>query len=115
MIIPEEPVTEEQLSEKQAKQIVSQSNRLYDMIKSRQRQLFQQVWYSKNPQAVFDTLGGEKTLKLFQASQATELLLKSLDDSYEFLEIPYEFTLEEDGTVVVGEMKEGFENPINYM
>lgn len=101
-----------QLTEAQsrANQVAMFNQQGLDSLKQSVTNSFHLVWYASNPQAVLDEFGSS-AVELFQASVAAQEFIKQFDNTWVDLVTPYEFTINEDGTVTVGELKEGFTIP----
>lgn len=65
---------------------------------------FKLIWNHPEitPQEIFDKFG-ESAIQLFQASAATQQYIQAVKPDYEPLVPPYNFEINEDGTVTVGE------------
>jgi len=68
---------------------------------------FNKIWNNPlaTPQEMIDRLGN-KCAMYFIASKNTQDLIESLDPTYERLVPQYEFTVNEDGTVTLGDLIE---------
>lgn len=80
-------------------------NQTLKQFKSEQRFLFNRIWYNDKytPQQIFDKLGS-LSVELFIASGKAEAYLAEMEgEDYVSLKVPYEFTINEDGTVTVGD------------
>ena len=80
--------------------IKTQSIRALQRFGQRQRQIFDMIWNGEEkPQDIFDKFGTDAK-DLFIVSKAAEDYQKlALGESYTNLVVPYEFTINEDGTV----------------
>ena len=116
-LFTEEPLAKTDLekAEDAKRQIVTQSQSTLNRLVSGQRRAFQILWYNPlGPQAILDAFG-TSAVELFVVSQKTEDFIKELKPDYEPLEVPYEFTINQDGTVTVGDKKEGFDSPFDMI
>jgi len=104
-IFEEETLTKQEKLNLLNEEIKRKSKMSLLIFQDRQKEIFNKIWYNEEftPQEVFDTFGNE-TIELFIASAKSEQLQKDLlGDDYTELVVPYNFTLNEDGTVTVGD------------
>ena len=94
--------TKEELLKEKVSRIVQSANGLIDMIKAEHTMSFIALWSHENPQEIFDLLGSESAL-MFRDSHGIQTLLKTVDPDYELLVPPYEYTINQDGTVTIGD------------
>jgi hypothetical protein len=88
-------------------EIIKESLRFLNGAKRKHMSAFRKFWYNPNatPQEICDKFG-TNAKEVFIASKATEDYIKILDETYKAPEVPYEFTINADGTVTIGEKKE---------
>jgi hypothetical protein len=101
----ETTTTQEQLNLKVKSEIVNCAKRGLQMTKNLHEKSFNLIWQNEDPQAILD-LFGTNAAELFYASSETEALIKKRDSAYEAPTVPYEYTVNEDGTVTVGALKD---------
>lgn len=85
-----------------ATQIKQTNTQTLFMLKMGVTSAFELVWTAPEPQAVLDQFGTSAS-QLFQASNAAQQLIKALDPTWVELVPPYEFTVNEDGTITIGD------------
>jgi len=92
--------------------IVEKSANNFKGEKARCLSAFNDLWGSEeNPiameeaQAVLDKFGSE-TVQLFLTHSQWQTFIKSVDESYELLVPPYDYAINEDGTVTLSEKGE---------
>ena len=83
-----------------------------DNVKHNYKRLFDMLWLQDNPQAFFDLMGNE-AYKVFETAQKTVLYIMSIDPTYTQPEAVYEYTVNADGTVTVGDKIISEEIPLN--
>lgn len=68
------------------------------------KQSYDMIWKSEDhtPQEMFDSFGSDAA-QLLLASSETQKLIKKLKPDYQYLKSPNSLTINEDGTVVVGD------------
>lgn len=103
---PSEPSVEQKQASV-AFRVKSESLDLFQSVKQRHQKLMRIVWQNPRgltPQQVMDAFGTEAA-ELFSLSDALLNLIKTAkpDDPYGDTQIPYEFTIHDDGTVTVGD------------
>ena len=66
------------------RRVVQLSNQLQDQIRMCHEHIFDLIWHTDgvDPQKIFDLLGAEQSLLLFQASSGVQQLLKLMDEKY---------------------------------
>jgi hypothetical protein len=94
---PQEPRPTEVIVAREVRLI---NSRTLEHLKMGVKQAFEAVWSAPDPQKVIDQFGTSAVI-LFQASNASQQLIKALDPSWEELVPPKEFTVNEDGTVTI--------------
>ena len=85
--------------------IKSKAIRSLSRFQREQVQIFNMIWnsYENTPQEILDKFGTD-AVELFIASKnAEDYLTLVLGDRYTPLVVPYEFTINEDGSVTVGD------------
>lgn len=87
-MLQEIPKTPEQEKVELAQRIVRTSNDLNEQILLLHTQVFNLIWESTNPQELFDLLGLEQSILLFQTSSGLQQLLKVANPEYEMLVPP---------------------------
>jgi hypothetical protein len=100
-------ITIEKTKEELAKEAVSvfskESQDVLDNYKYNYQRLFSMIWNtSVHPQDFFDVLGSQ-AVSIFQTAQEVVTHIMKLDPSYTPPSAPYEFNINEDGTVTIGE------------
>ena len=100
-------ITIEKTTEELAKEAVmsfsKESQDVLDNYKYNYQRLFSLIWNSSiHPQDFFDVLGS-KAVTIFQTAQEVVTHIMKLDPTYVPPSAPYEFTIENDGTVTVGD------------
>ena len=94
--------TNEELDKEQASCVVGMANDTAYKLQRLHEDGFRAVWGYTNPQGIFDNLGSQ-AYKIFQDSKEIQTLLAKVIPDYEFLTPPYEYTINQDGTVTVGD------------
>lgn len=92
--------TQEELNKEVANDFVTYLNNVVQGTDNRIKSLANMFW--ANPVAINEALGNE-TVKLFQLLGSLESLLGAYDDSYVPFVVPYEYTINQDGTVTIGD------------
>lgn len=100
-------LTKEQKLEDLKEQIKRQSFMAILSLKNQQKHLFGMIWNhgTFTPQEILDSFG-TSAVELFVVSKNIEDLLEAALPNYERLVVPYEYTINQDGTVTVGNKKE---------
>lgn len=95
--------THEELVKDEVVKIVNYSDNISKGTDNRHKSLWNMIWHNSiaTPQEIFD-LFGQNAVKLFQLSSALQHLLTEVLNGYEMMSPPYEYTINEDGTVTVG-------------
>jgi hypothetical protein len=100
-----EQQTDDEKLDAQIGAIKKQAVRAINRFKQNQNQIFNMIWnnYQFTPQQIFDKFGSS-AVELFVVSKAAEdYQALALGDSYTPLVVPYEFVVNADGTVTVGD------------
>ncbi len=92
--------TQEELNKEIANEFVTYLNNVVRGTDNRIKALADMFW--ANPVIINEVLGTD-TIKLFQLLGSLEALLGAYDDSYVPFVVPYEYTINEDGTVTIGD------------
>lgn len=102
-----EPTTSEKQKTLQIELARQTTNTLLEIKESLERAT-NMVWRNENltPQEIFDAYGTNGYL-LFQSSANTIEFIMKEDPTFIPTLPPYEYTINEDGTVVIGDLKEG--------
>lgn len=95
-------ITKEEQYREKAVKLVERSTHTLEGITSDHKIVFDMLWNDEDPQILLDAMGNE-AYKLFVVSHATQEFIKSIDENYARLNPPYEFTINEDGTVTLGD------------
>lgn len=103
--------TQEDIAKDIAKKVLGTNLNGLNKLKDAIRSSFSLIWDNPNatPQEILDEFG-TNAKELFIASAKTIAFIKSFDEEYEEPKRLYEFTINEDGTVVVGDKIEDDEN-----
>lgn len=101
---PQQPTLEQKQKAVEIR-IKKQSVDMLQNIKQIHQQMMQIVWQNKQgltPQQVMDAFGSDAA-ELFQLSNALLTMLKTVkpDDEYGNTKAPYDYTINEDGTVTI--------------
>jgi len=95
--------TQEELAKEAVISFSKESQDVLDNYKYNYQRLFSMIWNSSvHPQDFFDVLGSQ-AVTIFQTAQEVVTHIMKLDPTYEALSAPYEFEINNDGTVTVGE------------
>ena len=102
MFITIEKTTEE-LAKEAVNSFSAESQAVLDNYKNNYQRLFDMIWTtSVHPQDFFDVLGSQ-AVTIFQTAQKVVMHIMDLEPTYVPPSAPYEFTIENDGTVTVGD------------
>lgn len=85
--------------------IIESSSKIIAGEKNRVKAVFDLMWNDlsrSEAQELMDSFGNE-AYKIFQFHAAWQQLIKGVDDSYDPLYPPYEYTISEDGTVTISQ------------
>lgn len=87
------------------KEIVNTNAVSLNMLERAHRRNFNAIWFNDrfSPQEIIDSFGTD-VKDLFIASKATQDYIKAFNPEYEYLIPPRAFTINEDGTVTIGEL-----------
>ena len=122
MSIIKEPKTHEEKIQARKELVKHRCSRLYSTMASKHAQIFSLIWsepaYELNSdgdkveiapditeQEIF-TAFGEEAGDLFEMSLGVQSLLNTVDPDYEPMQATHNYTINEDGTVTVGELRE---------
>lgn len=100
MILNNIKKTQEELNKDIANEFVNYLNNVVQGTDNRIKSLAQMFW--NNPVEINEALGNE-TGKLFTLLGSLEALLGQFDPSYVPFVVPYKFTVNADGSVVIGD------------
>lgn len=92
--------TQEELNKEVANEFVTYLNNVVKGTDNRIKSLANMFW--ANPVIISEALGSD-AVKLFQLLGSLEGLLGAYDDSFVPVTVPYEFTINQDGTVTIGD------------
>jgi hypothetical protein len=92
--------TQEEKNKEIANEFVSYLNKVVEGTDNRIKTLANMFW--ANPVIINDILGND-TIKLFQLLGSLEGLLGAYNSDYVPFKVPYEYTINEDGTVTIGD------------
>jgi len=107
MSIIKEPKTHEEKIQARKELIKHRCSRLYSTMASKHAQIFGLIWGDLDitEQEIF-TAFGEEAGDLFEMSLGVQSLLNTVDPEYEPIQATHNYTINEDGTVTVGELRE---------
>jgi hypothetical protein len=95
--------TPEELAKEQVMAFSKESQAVLDNYKYNYQRLFNMIWNSDvHPQDFFDVLDTQ-AVTIFQTAQEVVTHIMKLEPSYTPPAAPYEYTINQDGTVTVGE------------
>lgn len=98
--------TPEELAKEAVIAFSKESQSVLDNYKYNYQRLFNMIWNTKvHPQDFFDCMG-TNAVKVFQAAQETVTYIKKFDPAYTPEAAPYEYVINQDGTVTVGDKLE---------
>lgn len=98
--------TESELAKEQVLAFKRQGVDSLNNLKYNMTILFNMTWFPKDGvsvQKIWDEIGNDAA-DAINKSRATQLFIKSLDPSYEFLIPPYEYVVNQNGTLTVGNL-----------
>lgn len=106
-IFQEEQLTQEEKLRAIKNEIARFNTRTLSIFKERYLKSLELVWGNKkaSPQDILDSYG-TSAVELFVTSNAVADFIKSVDPLFEKPIPPYEYTINEDGTVTVGDLIE---------
>jgi len=100
MILKEVEKTPEELAKEQVNDFVSNLNLVVNEVETAIQKVTKKFW--DNPVVLAEGLGKD-TGKLFTLLSSLETLLAQYDENYEKFVVPYEFTVNKDGSVTIGD------------
>lgn len=100
MILENIEKTQDELNKDIANEYVSYLNQVVEGTDNRIKELARRFW--ENPQVISEALGSN-TGKLFMLLGSLETLLSQYDESYVKFTVPYEYTVNKDGSVTIGD------------
>jgi hypothetical protein len=92
--------TQEELNKEVANEFVTYLNNVVQGTDNRIKSLASMFW--ANPVVISEALGSD-AVKLFQLLGSLEGLLGAYDSDYVPFVVPYEYTINQDGTVTIGD------------
>ena len=105
-IITKEPTTEELLT-LMKNRVKNNSRRIFNNVRQQHTNIFDTIWNNPNgfsPQEVLDEFGTD-AVELFTFSLSIQTMLTQADPTYIYLNTPNLYTLNDNGTVTVGDSK----------
>jgi hypothetical protein len=93
-------------SQQASSQIFKMSNSVYEHMKRQHNYIWKLIWSNRNgasPQEVLDGMGTDAS-ELFTFSIGIQGMLYQADNTYIPMTPPYEYVINDDGTVTVGDL-----------
>ena len=100
MILTNIEKTQEEINKEIANNFVDYLNNVVQGTDNKMKHLAERFW--DNPVVISEALGTD-TGKLFTLLGSLEALLAQFDPNYIPFKVPYEFTVNEDGSVIIGD------------
>lgn len=101
LFTPPEDSQEVKLANK-IKAIINLNRSMLEHLITSHTTVFDIIWEHSIPQDIFDSFG-DQAVNMFKASALIQQTIKAIKPDYKVLIPPYRYTLNEDGTVTVGD------------
>lgn len=102
-MFPTIPKTKEELAKEQLNDFSRESSVVLGNYKDNYKRLFDMIWNSEVPPQDFFDIMGSNAVSVFVTAQKVVTHIMELDPTYTAPAAPYEYTINPDGTVTVGE------------